>query len=238
MRVRAASAPTGSGSPWSSRKSSRRVPCFVEIRDAASGLLERTVELEGHNYCCLWQGGGAVLVSTSTQTETYVSNAWTGERLQTFPFPHPKLFLPDGKHLAEAEGNGKFHVWEISGGTKVRTIDLPTPASTVMAFSRDGKGLLVRSIGKAPYLRMLDAQTGKTVRVFPDDAGMAAYPPSGGALALYGGGRFRIGDAQTGATLHPLLGIAQQVREVAFSPDAFRLASGGADGLIIVWHCG
>src|SRR5262249_20752947 len=110
--------------------------CFVEIRDADSGKLERTFDMDDHYVGCVWQRGESLLVATVARdhSKVFVRDGWSGRTLHTLDAPRADLFLPDGKHVGEGAKKGTFRIWPLDGDP-VRTIQLPAASASVLAVT-------------------------------------------------------------------------------------------------------
>ncbi len=146
-------------------------------------------------------------------------------------------FSPDGQRFAGGCRGNKVKVWDISNLKVVATIDR---ASYVVAFSTDGKRLLVSDHEGAAFWCHLSTQTAERV---PDYNGELKEVVSvdlsrDRKLAALGlaSGKIRLLDLDTGEMVRdPFSGHVGPVRSVAFSPAGDKLASGGSDKNVFMW---
>jgi WD40 repeat protein len=142
-------------------------------------------------------------------------------------------FAPDGKRLASVDANGAVCVWEVPGGAPVLRLPEKTGKTgdrTTVAFTPDGKGVVVLSEGGA--LRLFAVDTGREDRKFAALSAAGpfstfAFSPDGKSLATAGpDGVVRAWDLRTGKQLRALKGHKLEVYCLAFSRDGKVLASG------------
>jgi len=145
-------------------------------------------------------------------------------------------FLPDGKTLITANGNGWVRFWERRTGKLIREFGTEKLSLKSFALSGDGKRIAVGGSviaeGSAPWLgvvRVLDASTGKEVRSFShperDDVRSLAFTPDGKFLMSLGGsGAVRIEEIATGTELLQQKFPGDVVSEMALSPDGNTVA--------------
>lgn len=115
-------------------------------------------------------------------------------------------FSPDGRFLASGSNDKTIVVWEVSKGIQAKTLNGHTEGVISVAFSPDGTLLASGSLDKT--LRLWDPSTGKLKDTLVRKKGL---------IYMFTKGH----DAQVNA--------------VCFSPDGMLLASGSADGTIMLW---
>src|SRR5262249_31502999 len=179
-------------------------------------------------------------------------------------------FSPDGKRLAALEGvhtpgsadfAWNIDIWDAETGRDIRTLTGPKEYVSDMAFSADGKTLLLGVSGKAISVRnAADGKEVRRLRDLPADVHTLTLSPRGDRVAFtefwlkqnapgsisYGPGtRVFLVNSRTGAELRrwtlPAKMTSYGTLEkswwgVAFSPDGRKLAAWEKDGPIRVWN--
>ena len=184
-----------------------------------------------------WLGGmafspdGKILAQARTlpntiNTTIHLYSTETGETLHTCKAFTARVktlaFSPDGKTLAGGSKEA-IYLWDTSTGTQ---LGVCTPEHLALNMT------LVFS----PDNEILVSAAGGTVVKFPDGTVRIA---GGGWLSAttsaYGGGNIQLWDARTGELLSTHTGHTDRVKTLAFSKDQTTLATGSADGTILVW---
>jgi WD40 repeat protein/serine/threonine protein kinase len=153
-------------------------------------------------------------------------------------------YSPDGRRLATASWDGTARVWDAADGRELVRFGGHGEAVWRVAFSPDGRHVASLSSGK---VLMWDAATGAEVRAFgpaggPDRYGLA-FSPDGLSLAVTThDAAVTLYNVADGRERFAFRGHASAVKNVAFSPDGERVASGAGDlarsqpGEIKVWE--
>src|SRR5262249_42726129 len=118
------------------------------------------------------------------------------------------------------------------------------PNPRQMAFSRDGKLLLVTSAFPKIKWGLLDVETGKgllEVNGATEELTSVALSPDGKRAAMgFGDGQVRLWDLEKNESAGPggkdLLGHSSQVRYCVFSPGGRYLLTGGEDRTARLWE--
>ncbi len=147
-------------------------------------------------------------------------------------------FTPDGSHLAIGLGTrdvaGGLVVWNVAERKALRSLP-KLPGISSLAFSPDGKLLLMTSFGQPP--RVL--QWPSLELQFEFDAarrGPVQFSPDGSMLAMSSDDfTVRVYDVTSRAEKVVLSGHASGPYSIAFSPDGSRVASAAQAG-ILVWE--
>ncbi|RKU15307.1 hypothetical protein C6503_13795 [Candidatus Poribacteria bacterium] len=162
----------------------------------------------------------------TVNTTVYLYSTETGENLRTLKAFTDRItdlvFSPDGKTIAGGNREA-IHLWDTLTGTQLRVCTLERLAvSVTLVFSPDSSILISAARG--------------TVVEFPDGAVRLA---GGGwlseATSVHGGGSIQLWEAHTGDLLATYTGHTDRVQTLAFSKDEKTLASGSADGTILLW---
>jgi WD40 repeat protein len=148
-------------------------------------------------------------------------------------------FLPDGKTLVTASGNGWVRFWEANTGKLLREFRSDKLELRGFALSRDGKHMALGGFtiaeGSDPTLgvvRVLDTATGKEVRSFSrsdrdGDRCSLVFTPDGKYLASLGGmGAVRIEEIATGTEILQQKFPRDISGQLTMSPDGSILAVG------------
>ncbi len=172
----------------------------------------------------------------------------TGKERGRAETPHPRSVLslafdPKGKVLASADADRELCLWDVASGRRLVQVEgSPTPY-TRLAYSADGKSLLVaqrqtdgrgRKVLRVTALEA-DATTERRTFDAAKDTTFAAFAPDGSRIALFTAGGVCVVDLATEKTVAEIAGQEGKIGRVAFSPDATRLATSGMDGTILVW---
>lgn len=186
--------------------------CFLELKDAQSGILRRTFRQPG----CTTVGG-----------------SWaTGWGL---------AFSPDSSVLAAGEGRpccgGSVRLWDPT----VYSSPSRLPGSNLyvrdLAFSPDGTLLALVSVSANISLRQMD--DGEELRKFEGHlyaVNSVAFSPDGALLASGSNDRtVRLWNVDGGGLIQTLEGHTEFVNSVAFSSDGSMMASGSDDDTVILW---
>jgi WD40 repeat protein len=147
-------------------------------------------------------------------------------------------FSPDGKTLAVPAG-ASVRLLEVATGKEYRRLRTGRGELRAVLFSPDGK-LLAAISGRA--IRLWEVATGKELFPPVEEYGIqirsGALSPDGKLLALAAGsfdGTVSLWEMATARRRRKFAGHQGSVDSVAFSADGRTLASGGSDGMALVW---
>jgi WD40 repeat protein/serine/threonine protein kinase len=146
-------------------------------------------------------------------------------------------YSADGKVLATY--NDHYVVfWDAESGHQ-RTLSAERISQPLgLAFGPEGNLLAV--VGASGRLRLIDRQTGATVKSVEAHKGLAqgiAFSPDGKTLATCGADQLiQLWDIDSLKNISTLRGHRSEVWSVAFSPDGQMLASASKDGTVKLWN--
>ena len=143
-------------------------------------------------------------------------------------------WAPDGAHLATASRDGGVAVWDARGGERLHTASFGDRAVRV-AFDAGGARLV--SCGQQAA-RLSDVATGAVLLAIDPGAAIAdcELAVDGSSLLIdLGDAGFGVWDARTGVVRFTVAMPGLHGAMPSLSPDATRVASGGADGVLRIW---
>jgi WD40 repeat protein len=151
-------------------------------------------------------------------------------------------FSPDGKRLATVASDRAARLWDLGTGKTVAKFPLPQLGGREVAFSADGKTLAVACNDRA--IRLFDVASARETAKIDLAPGstlgtaMLALSPDGKTVYSSNNESVLHGyDAATGKDRYPVVGHAEGVAALAWSPDGKRLVTCGSAGdrSIVVW---
>jgi WD40 repeat protein len=146
-------------------------------------------------------------------------------------------FSPDDKHWAAADDSGGVYLWNSAEGDQETRLDVTTSASYFVAFSPDGKDLILgtradkRTFGKPGWGEVIfwELARRKVRRAFLVDREhfleAVALSADGKSVAVLAGNRASLWDTASGEKVRDLKANAD-VRSLALSPDGKTIALG------------
>lgn len=145
-------------------------------------------------------------------------------------------FTANGSSLVSAARDGA-RVWDVHTGQVVRVLDGTSGGATVVAISAENRILVG---GGSDLWGLWDAATGASVArwVGPDGiATAAAITPDGSLVAVVTSEArdIELRDTATGASRGSLSRHADDLTDIAFSPDGRWLASADVQGRVLIW---
>jgi WD40 repeat protein len=145
-------------------------------------------------------------------------------------------FSPDGKILLFGGGDGAVRIWNLADGTQPRRFGVEHTHNRRQAFSRDG-GMVV-SVNGAGEIELWDVGKWRqlyTLKVPLKVCHGLALGSDRQHLALTDGPHVLLGKLVITKQTPTLKGTQKALTAIAVHPGGGLLASGGADGSIVMW---
>ena len=143
-------------------------------------------------------------------------------------------FSSDGVLLASGGGEDKtVKLWDVGNRELIGTLEHEEAVYTV-TFSPDGKTLASGSDG----VRLWDVATRAPVATLSSRSweGSVAFSPDGKSLVAGSRGSVELWDLETRTRTATLTGHTDRIHSVAITSDGATLASGAADGTMLLWN--
>jgi RNA polymerase sigma factor (sigma-70 family) len=227
---------------------------FLELRDAATGALRRTIEMEcrrtGLRFAFSKDSrtiavcGGEINRNGDTVALVRVFDAQTGKRTEQLTwagaFVIAVAFSPDGQWLAAGDYKGAITIWDLKN-TKIHKTLAGAPAQQLL-FSPDGQQLA--RWDQSSDVTIVDWATGKARTLQNSAAGLGTQQLAYSLDGLFIAGQswvvkdgqqkngIRVWDATTGDLLNEQLVSAYGL---AFMPDSKRLVFLQDDKTVMLW---
>jgi WD40 repeat protein len=219
----------------------------IEIWDAVSGTLSRSLPGERWNHAIAFSREGHILISGS-QDSVKVWSVTNGHLLQVLREHRAPVsdvaFSPAADLFASASFDESVKVWSTDSKQSLHSLTHDDSVLSVV-FSPDGQYLATAVSGGV--IRVWRTRDGSLVNAWrahgeprflsPVNLRSVAYSPDGKYLASGGSAdkTVKIWDATNGTLLRAMNGHSDSVNTVVFSPTSGVLASGGKDRTIKLW---
>ncbi|HEX4083970.1 MAG TPA: hypothetical protein VHY22_03585 [Chthoniobacteraceae bacterium] len=213
----------------------------LEVIDAATGKLIKSVPTGAAQDCALSNGGAEYLVSVSKPPQVAMVDAETLAVTGTIPLDGPADLLtydPVTQLAYVCHDDGKV-LWMVSPSQKkvTGTIALPTQGPEDLATDATGKRLF-QAMKRAGTLASFDAATGKLLANWPTAPvqmphGIALVPEAD-AIAISGGNGKLVLMSQSDGKILSSAAIPPRVDEIAYDRGAHRVYCASGTGKIAV----
>jgi WD40 repeat protein len=155
-------------------------------------------------------------------------------------------FSPDGKIMASTNFTTSIHLWDLTTGKELPSLQGHEARIAALSFSPDGRFLAscsgeIESHGETvdPSIRIWDVTRAKQllkINGHKSKVCSVAYSPDGQFLASGSeDGTVRLWEVATGKELFQFQDEGSNVYSVAFAPDGKTVASAMSDGTALVW---
>jgi RNA polymerase sigma factor (sigma-70 family) len=221
----------------------------IRLWDAATGKHLRT--LSGHTggaHNPVFLPGGKKLVCCSNDRTVRLWDIDSADLEATIETGHQERLYAlavttDGKTLVTGSWDGTVKLWDLDRRAEKQSLRAlryrPENSYPLLSLACSPDGKLLAASGEEKIIKLLEADTGRVVRVLEgheDIAGRVAFSTDGKTLASAGfDGKVILWDVEKGTKKQVLDGHANWVFGVAFSPDGKLLASCGYDKTIRLW---
>lgn len=185
--------------------------------------------------------GGALLPEVENALRSAIRGSHVSALLRTYgrASVYAAEFTPDGATLVLGDSTGGVTFWDVATGFLRRARFAHVDGVNALAFSPDGRRIATGS--EDGTVVIWDAEQGAPQRVLSGHAGgvnaLAFSRPDGAILATASeDASVRLWDAASGSPIgEPLFGHSGPVVAVAFVGAERQLATGSADGRVVVW---
>ena len=192
--------------------------------------------------------GSGDIFASPRDTSVRVWNVATGEQLYRFDDHTDRVWDVavdgSGRYAASASHDGTVRLYDLQTGEGRLLLDVSPQAARSLAFSPDGKTMLVglaKGASDAPdyALRLIDIASGEEIRRFAGHSAVVAdvaFSPDG-RQALSGSvdKSLILWDVDSGQALSAWQEHIGSLTAVRFSPDGAWAASTGSDAQILLW---
>ncbi len=216
----------------------------LRIWDVEKGTEILKIEHPGQAAMAIFSPNGKFIVSASEDSNAYLWDATSGEKIRTFKGHTAGLnglaFNADGSQLLTSGVDKTARLWDTATAREIQKFTGHTETVRRIAFHPDGKHAL--SAGRDGLVRMWELDTARQVKQFKSSGGWAdslAISKDGKFLAIAGtfkdGKDVYVYEIDSGKKLPECIGHREGLTHVAFSNDGKRILSSSYDGTARIW---
>lgn len=195
--------------------------------------------LEGHTKCVntlSLHPDGDRIATSSTDNTTRIWSLGEARCLHAFEQQIHAVFSPDGKRLATIDRKNRVVIWNTETGAEQRAIAGLDQRLTSLAFTANGKTLLVGGTGAIHRIAVRSGEVEGTLLGHSIVVASLLLSPDGKLLASTGAeGTLRLWSTRDWSEVRKIQLRAGGIFQLAFSPDARRIVV-SADHLIQVFE--
>lgn len=217
----------------------------VRIWDVEKGTEILKIDHPGQAPMAIFSPNGRFIASTSDDSNIYLWDAKTGEKVRTFK-GHSEVvmgiaFNAEGTQLLSGGSDSTARVWDVETGRELQKFTGHSGSMVKrVAFHPDGKHAL--TAGRDNFVRMWSIDNANEVQKFKSSGKWAdslAVTRDGKYLAVAGtfenGREVYIYEIESGKKLIECIGHTEGLTHVSFSADGKRLLSSSYDGTARLW---
>lgn len=182
--------------------------------------------------------GTAVTTASNDQTAR-IWDAVTGKSETVFSGHNLPVtaaaFHPTKDILATASEDTNVRLWDLTTNEVLLPFYFHPAVVTDLAFSNDGT--LLATAAEDGVVRVWDTETNEEIAQFVHDQPLqtVAFDKNGDRVVATSGETAVVWQLESGQSLPPISGHNGLIQHAIFDPDANRLATAGADGLVKLW---
>ncbi|WGV25281.1 NACHT domain-containing protein [Halotia branconii] len=195
--------------------------------------------LEGKDFSCVVINSADLTYASLRDVTFAQANLINSLFAETFGSILSVAFNPDSSLLATGhESDGIVHLWHVSTGKEILTLEGHQTAVWSVSFSPIEK--ILATGGYDHRIKIWDLHNGKCLKTLTENDSWlrsVSFSPNGKILASGSTNKIiRLWDIHTGECLKTLTGHTKTVLSVSFSSDNQILASGSSDKTIRLWN--
>ena len=187
---------------------SYRSKAVINIWNVKTGKLNKIIPVHAEeisNMALSPDGKYAFLGCNEPDNTVRLLGIETGKEIRKFishsKTVHSVAVSPDGEYVASGSKDKTIVMWHIKSGKKIKTFTNPKRYERFsIAFSPDGKRLIVSGSGRLSEMELWDVSTGQVIATLKDDAispWSVRFSPDGQHVATSAGGAVALWDIST-----------------------------------------